>query len=142
VHNSSHTYTHILAGCWCSPQTNQDSLFLSLPTWRLFCLTSKMGEIKKKRKRWVIYLRVYSFVCVCIVISSQVNIEPGLSLFNRWCYSSVVLFFFSLSFSMKLSKDWLNFVVMVTTLSFSYRLCHYKKTFNNRQTKIGISEWL
>ncbi len=93
MHNSSHTYTHILAGCWCSPQTNQDSLFLSLPTWRLFCLTSKMGEIKKKRKRWVIYLRVYSFVCVCIVISSQVNIEPGLSLFNRWCYSSVVLFF-------------------------------------------------
>lgn len=87
---------------------------------------------------------------MCIVISSQVNIEPSLSLFNRWCYSSVVLFRF-FSFSIKLSKDWLNFMVMAIIVFFisfhsffhSYRLCHYNKRLNNRRTtRIVIGKWL
>ncbi len=95
MHNSSHT--HILAGCWCSPQTNQDSLFLSLPTCRLFCFTSKMGEIKKKKKALSnLFTRVLLRMCVCVLsfhLKSILNLAYRCSTDDA---TPVLFFFFSL----------------------------------------------
>lgn len=93
-----------------------------------------------------LFTRALVRVCMCIVISSQVNIEPGLSLFNRWCYSSVVLFRFLLLYQIikrlvELRGD--GDRSLLYFFFFSYRLCHYNKRLNNRRTtRIVIGKWL
>lgn len=92
---------------------------------------------------------MHPFVCVCVYchfISSQywtwLIVVQQMMLLQCRSFS-----FFS--FSIKLSKDWLNLIVMTIIVFFSsffffsYRLCHYNKRLNNRRTtRIVIGKWL
>ncbi len=115
MHNSSHTHTRIriLAGCWCSPQTNQDSLFLSLPTWRFFLLhlenIVEKGAIKKKLSN--LFTRGLLGMCVCICVlsfhlKSILNLAYRCSTDDATPVSFFFIFFLSSSLSNYQKNGW------------------------------------